>query len=217
MALTVLLDITEALIELLNDIPELKNDVNETGNAILKFLRFSNNERSRQQLNPKTYILKYPVVEEEAADLVDGIYLFYEKIAKEKAQQTQRRTATTAEADNKQKELIVENPSNVADFFGYVTELIKSKRVSMFSCKKPTKIDDVYFENLAGLEEEKEQLRVAYIYPQIYAGLFKSASRGVLLYGPPGTGKTMLVKAATNAIGEGVAFFSVTAGEIKDK
>ncbi len=55
------------------------------------------------------------------------------------------------------------------------------------------------FNDVAGMDELKEVLRKAIIYPFLYADLTKEygvrAGGGVLLYGPPGCGKTFIAKA----------------------
>ncbi|MGB5925602.1 MAG: AAA family ATPase [Dehalococcoidia bacterium] len=76
------------------------------------------------------------------------------------------------------------------------------------------RLDDV-----AGLQEVKEQIRIRMIYPFTHPDL---ASRfgikkggGILLYGPPGTGKTMLARAVAGEID--AAFFAVKPSEIMSK
>ena len=58
---------------------------------------------------------------------------------------------------------------------------------------------DVRWEDIGGLEKEKQELREVVEWPMKYEGLFRhlkaEAPRGILLYGPPGTGKTLLAKA----------------------
>ena len=57
----------------------------------------------------------------------------------------------------------------------------------------------VYPDNVAGLDEVKEDIRVRMLYPfqhpDLAARFGIQAGGGVLLYGPPGTGKTMLARA----------------------
>ena len=83
-------------------------------------------------------------------------------------------------------------------------------------CKPPLEAGDLTFDDIAGNEEVKEDIRKNYIYPFKYPSLFKAKSKGIMLYGPPGTGKTMLAKAATAAI-PGAAFFAPTPGELRGK
>ncbi len=72
----------------------------------------------------------------------------------------------------------------------------------------------ITFENVAGLEEGKEEVREIVDFlknPQKYTNLGGKIPRGVLLSGPPGTGKTLLAKAVA---GEAkVPFFSLSGSD----
>lgn len=78
---------------------------------------------------------------------------------------------------------------------------------------------DVKLDDVAGLEDVKEQIRIKMIYPFTHP---RQAERfqikrggGILLYGPPGTGKTMLAKAVASEID--AAFFTVMPSEVMSK
>ncbi|KAI5451799.1 26S proteasome regulatory subunit 6B [Naganishia albida] len=62
---------------------------------------------------------------------------------------------------------------------------------------------DVRYEDVGGLDAQKQEIREAVELPLTQHDLYRKIGidppRGVLLYGPPGTGKTMLVKAVANA------------------
>ncbi|GMF55492.1 unnamed protein product [[Candida] boidinii] len=62
---------------------------------------------------------------------------------------------------------------------------------------------DVTYNDVGGLDMQKQEIREAVELPLTQAELYKQIGidppRGVLLYGPPGTGKTMLVKAVANS------------------
>ena len=83
-------------------------------------------------------------------------------------------------------------------------------------CEDPRKPGEITFEDLAGLEKEKEKVKISFIYPFIFRNLFRKRPKGIMFYGPPGTGKTMIVKASTAEISN-VAFFSPLPGQLKGK
>lgn len=72
----------------------------------------------------------------------------------------------------------------------------------------------VTFEDVAGADEEKEELKeiVDFLkYPKKYTQLGARIPKGILLYGSPGTGKTLLAKAVA---GEAkVPFFSISGSD----
>ena len=72
----------------------------------------------------------------------------------------------------------------------------------------------VTFNNVAGLEEEKEDLVEVVDFlksPQKYTKVGARIPKGVILVGPPGTGKTLLAKAVAGEAG--VPFFSISGSE----
>ena len=72
----------------------------------------------------------------------------------------------------------------------------------------------VNFSNVAGLEEEKEELEEVVDFlrnPQKYTSVGARIPKGLLLVGPPGTGKTLLAKAVAGEAG--VPFFSISGSE----
>ena len=84
---------------------------------------------------------------------------------------------------------------------------VKARRVSMEEipeeCRADflyTSIPDVTFNDVAGLDAVKQELREGIEwqikYPEILKQLGLRPIKGILLYGPPGTGKTYVVKAA---------------------
>jgi cell division protease FtsH len=83
-------------------------------------------------------------------------------------------------------------------------------RARMFSGDHPT----VTFEDVAGVEEAKEELAEVVEFlrePQKFIQLGARIPKGVLLVGPPGTGKTLLAKAVSGEAG--VPFFSISGSE----
>eukprot|EP00347_Sterkiella_histriomuscorum_P023388 403334824 len=84
---------------------------------------------------------------------------------------------------------------------------------------KMTEKPDVTYNDVGGLDIQKQEIREAIelplIQPELYSQIGIDPPRGVLLYGPPGTGKTMLAKAVasqTNA-----AFIRMVGSEFVQK
>lgn len=75
------------------------------------------------------------------------------------------------------------------------------------------------FDDVAGLEDVKQDIRLKMIYPFEHPELAERFAirpgGGVLLYGPPGTGKTMLAKATAGEVD--AAFFRVSSADVMSK
>ena len=68
---------------------------------------------------------------------------------------------------------------------------------SLFLIEKPK----VKFSDIGGLQEVKDELRIAVTYRTIYRDLYKKFDldpSNILMYGPPGCGKTLLAKAVAS-------------------
>jgi cell division protease FtsH len=77
---------------------------------------------------------------------------------------------------------------------------------------KPDSESSVGWDDIAGLDEAKDELREVVDFlrdPDKFAKLGARVPKGILLYGPPGTGKTLLAKAVAHE--SGAAFFSQSA------
>ena len=89
----------------------------------------------------------------------------------------------------------------------------------MYFGKSRAKLSDdkdhkITFEEVAGLEEEKEDLKEIVDFlksPQKYTRVGARIPKGVLLVGPPGTGKTLMAKAIAGEAG--VPFFSISGSD----
>lgn len=91
-------------------------------------------------------------------------------------------------------------------------------RMNSFS-KARTKLgadekNKVYFRDVAGADEEKEELREVVDFlkqPEKFSSIGARIPKGVLLIGPPGTGKTLLAKAVAGE--SGVPFYSISGSD----
>lgn len=75
-------------------------------------------------------------------------------------------------------------------------------------------VKKISFKNVAGLDEEKEELREIVDFlknPKKYLMVGARIPKGVLLVGPPGTGKTLLARAVAGEAG--VPFFSISGSD----
>jgi cell division protease FtsH len=101
-------------------------------------------------------------------------------------------------------------------FFGLIIYLLW-RMLAMMPRVKPTPIEptskgSVTWEEVAGLEEAKDEMREVVDFlrdPGKFEKLGARVPKGILLYGPPGTGKTLLAKAVANA--SGAKFYSQSA------
>ncbi|MCG3129532.1 MAG: ATP-dependent zinc metalloprotease FtsH [Phycisphaerae bacterium] len=75
------------------------------------------------------------------------------------------------------------------------------------------------FDDIAGLEDVKTEIRLKMIYPfahpELAAKYGITVGGGILLYGPPGTGKTMIAKAIAREID--ATFFLISPAQIMSK
>lgn len=92
-----------------------------------------------------------------------------------------------------------------------------AKMMNFGKSRAKMSLDDekkVTFNDVAGLQEEKEELQEVVDFlknPQKYVKVGARIPKGVLLVGPPGTGKTLLAKAVAGEAG--VPFFSISGSD----
>ena len=92
--------------------------------------------------------------------------------------------------------------------------LNQAMKIGKSQARALTNKPSVTFEDVAGVEEAKQELAeiVEFLkYPQKFAKLGAKIPRGVLLAGPPGTGKTLISRAVAGEAS--VPFFSISGSE----
>eukprot|EP00834_Sanchytrium_tribonematis_P000257 NODE_5_length_72347_cov_1.339331.p25 type:complete len:329 gc:universal NODE_5_length_72347_cov_1.339331:30336-29350(-) len=100
-----------------------------------------------------------------------------------------------------------------------VVSILPPEADSSIQLMKKEETPDVAYEDIGGLDTQKQEIREAVELPLTQAELYTQIGidppRGVLLYGPPGTGKTMLVKAVAHHTT--AAFIRVNGSEFVQK
>ncbi|MDG6994979.1 MAG: CDC48 family AAA ATPase [Nitrososphaerota archaeon] len=103
---------------------------------------------------------------------------------------------------------------SMQDFTDVLKEMEPSAMREVF-----IEVPNVGWKDVGGLQDLKQELIEAVVWPLKYHGLFSrtgaSPPKGILLYGPPGTGKTLLAKAVANE--SEANFISVKGPELLSK
>lgn len=112
-----------------------------------------------------------------------------------------------------------ENSSMYAESFSAdIGDLDIGVNLNSFLLKEKPK---VAFNDIGGLDEVKEVLRMEVIYPKIKSELYslynKKPGCGILLFGPPGCGKTLIAKALANECGPNVKFIAPMISDIMSR
>lgn len=91
----------------------------------------------------------------------------------------------------------------------------KDESQSLIISRRP----EVSFNDVAGLEKVKEEIRLKLIYPFEHREEAKKyglkSGGGILLYGPPGTGKTLIARAVAGEVD--ATFFSIKPSDLMDQ
>ncbi len=123
-------------------------------------------------------------------------------LAREAAMRTLRRYLPDIDIDVEEipQETLESMKISVSDFRDTLREMNPSAMREVF-----LEVSHLVWDDIGGLEKEKEEVREAVEYPLTRAEQFENLGieppKGVLLYGPPGTGKTMIAKAVANESG----------------
>jgi len=84
-----------------------------------------------------------------------------------------------------------------------IVDVLPPEADSTIQAMQMTEKPDVSYEDIGGMDVQKQEMREAVELPlqqpELYQQIGIDPPRGVLMYGPPGTGKTMLAKAVANA------------------
>lgn len=144
----------------------------------------------------------------------------YKPVEKPKPK-TARKASPKPPASPELEDVATEKPKSYAD---EQTELINSIRgIDEASARQilndiVVRGDEVYWDDIVGLEAAKNSLKEAVVYPFLRPDLFRGLrepTRGMLLFGPPGTGKTMLARAV--ATESKSTFFSISSSSLTSK
>ena len=102
------------------------------------------------------------------------------------------------------RELLKPNTSIALHKYSHsVVDTLPPEADSSISTMSNMERPDVTYDDIGGMDVQKQEVREAVELPLTHFELYKQIGidppRGVLMYGPPGTGKTMLAKAVANA------------------
>lgn len=95
---------------------------------------------------------------------------------------------------------------------------IEPRLVEMIRNEIMHRVDDISWDDIAGLEHAKKSIFEIVVWPMLKPELFSGLRRppkGVLLFGPPGTGKTMIGKCIASQAK--ATFFSISASSLTSK
>ncbi len=183
---------------------------------LIKEISYGNIEKIEMTVGSTTVKVKQKNVEEEKTTIVPNTESFMEYVQQKIAE------GNELELIQKPKSFISQIPSVIVSLLP--TAIMLALFIMIFKMQglgeKGKVYDDterktkVKFEDVAGLEEEKEELIEIVDFlkrPEKYTKMGAKIPRGVLLYGKPGTGKTLIAKAIAGEAD--VPFISMSGSE----
>ena len=183
---------------------------------LIKEISYGNIEKVEMTVGSTTVKVKMKNVEEEKTAIVPNTESFMELI------QTKVAEGNEIEVIQKPKSVIAQIPAVVVSFLP--TAIMIALFIMIFKMQglgeKGKVYDDterktkVKFDDVAGLDEEKEELIEIVDFlkkPEKFVKMGAKIPKGVLLYGKPGTGKTLIAKAIAGEAD--VPFISMSGSE----
>ena len=199
----------------------IKNKQNEEENTLaytdlIKELSYGNIEKIEMKTGSTTLKVKVKNVEEEKTAIVPEIESFMQLVQAKVAE------GNEIELIQKPKDVLSQIPSMIMSFLP--TAIMLALFIMIFKMQglgeKGKVYDDterktkIKFEDVAGLDEEKEEMVEIVEFlkkPEKFTKMGARVPKGVLLYGKPGTGKTLIAKAIAGEAD--VPFISMSGSE----
>ena len=199
----------------------MQNQKNDEENTLaytdlIKEISYGNIEKIEMTVGSTTVKVKQKNVEEEKTSIVPNTESFMEYVQQKIAE------GNELELIQNPKSILAQIPSIIVGLLP--TAIMLALFIMIFKMQglgeKGKVYDDterktkVKFEDVAGLEEEKEELIEIVDFlkrPEKYTKMGAKIPRGVLLYGKPGTGKTLIAKAIAGEAD--VPFISMSGSE----
>ncbi len=183
---------------------------------LIKELSYGNIEKIEMKTGSTTVKVKIKNIEEEKTSIVPEVESFMELVQSKVAE------GNEIELIQKPKDVLAQIPSMIVSFLP--TAIMLALFIMIFKMQglgeKGKVYDDterntkVKFDDVAGLDEEKEEMVEIVNFlkrPEKFAKMGARVPKGVLLYGKPGTGKTLIAKAIAGEAD--VPFISMSGSE----
>ncbi len=171
------------------------------------------------QIHTRDMPLAEDVDLEKLADMTHGyVGADLAALAKEAAMRALRRVLAEVKVDWEAEEIPAEVLEKLQVTMNDFLEAMKDITPTAMR-EVVVQVPKVKWEDIGGLDEVKQELKMAVEWPLKYPKLFEKAGarppKGILLYGPPGCGKTLLAKAV--ATESEANFISVKGPELLSK